>query len=95
VWLKFRIYSCSYNDCIYVSGETKKLEKLLNAASKEEGVLQEQQPLYIDQDDGKIKCYWYKDSFCGSVLLKHNDQHMQKSSAHDHVCPLAICIATL
>jgi len=60
----------------------KKLEKVFNAASKEEGILEEQQPLYIDQDDGKIKCYWCKDSFQGSVQLKHINQHVRKSSTH-------------
>lgn len=58
------------------------MEKVLNAAIKEEGILIEQQPLYVDYETGKIKCYWCKDLFCGSTLLKHINQHVRRSSTH-------------
>lgn len=60
----------------------RKLEKILAASSKEEGILAEQQPLYIDYDEKKIKCHWCKELFSGSAQVKHINQHLRKSSTH-------------
>ena len=55
----------------------------MNASLQEEGILDEQQPLYIDYEDEKIKCSWCKELFSGSYQLKNINQHVQKSSTHE------------
>lgn len=60
----------------------KRLEKILAASLKEEGILAEQQPLYIDYDERKIKCFWCKERFSGSAQVKHINQHVRQSSTH-------------
>ena len=55
---------------------------VLSAAIKEEGILQEQQPLYVDYEGGKLKCSWCKEQFCGSTTLKQVNQHLRKSATH-------------
>jgi len=54
----------------------------LSTSLQEEGIMIEQQPLYIDYYEKKIKCHWCKELFCGSVQLKHINQHVWKSSTH-------------
>jgi len=60
----------------------KKLEKILAASVKEDGILIEQQPPFIDYDEGKIKCFWCKELFCGSAQLKYVNQHVWKPTTH-------------
>ena len=55
----------------------------MRASLQEEGILTEQQPLYIDYKENKIKCLWFKELFCGSIKLKHINQHVRKSSTHE------------
>jgi len=58
------------------------LDKILAASVKEDGILTEQQPLYIDYDEGKIKCFWCKELFSGSEQLKYVNQHVRKAATH-------------
>ena len=56
------------------------LEKLLEKATKEEGI--SDQPLYIDELEKVIKYQWCGDQFKGSVQLKHINQHVKKAAFH-------------
>ena len=60
--------------------DMEKLEKILEKATKEEGV--SEQPLYIDEVDKVVKCQWCGDEFKGSVQLKHINQHVKKAAFH-------------
>ena len=56
------------------------LEKLLEKATKEEGI--SDQPLYIDELEKVIKCQWCGNQFKGCVQLKHINQHVKKAAFH-------------
>jgi len=58
------------------------MDEMLKKAEKEKGFLSEEQPLYVDEDDLKIKCTWCGIRFNGSQQLKHVNQHVRKSSYH-------------
>ena len=62
---------CSYLVCMWFQ---RILEKILRSILQEEEILTEQQPLYIDYEEKKIKCSWCKELFCGSIKLKHINQ---------------------
>lgn len=62
--------------------DMKNLKKLLEKATKEEGISATEQPLYIDEDDEVIKCHWCGDQFKGSMQLKHINQHVKKAAFH-------------
>ena len=54
----------------------------MDKASKETQLITDEQPLYIDESDRKIKCKWCGDLFKGSISLKHVNQHVNKAVAH-------------
>ena len=51
-------------------------------AEKEIGLPDEEQPLYIDEEDGLIKCKWCGKNFSGSQQMRCINQHVRKSAAH-------------
>ena len=73
----------SYTYYTYVELEAmQKIDKILDAAVKEESILIEQQPPHVDYDEAKIKCFWCKEIFSGSDQLKYINQHVRKSRTH-------------
>lgn len=51
-------------------------------AEKEVGLPNEEQPLYIDEEDGLIKCKWCGKNFSGSQQMRCINQHVRKSATH-------------
>ena len=57
----------------------KDLCAILEKAVKEDGVLE--QPLYISESEGVIKCRWCE-LFKGTSELKYINQHVKKAASH-------------
>ena len=57
------------------------LDKVLLKRTKEEGVSEEDQPLYIDTEVESIKCKWCG-LFKGSIEARVINQHTRNSKAH-------------
>ena len=55
------------------------MDIILAASEKEEGILIEMQPLYVDYEEMKIKCF---ELFSGSTQVKHINQHVWKLTTH-------------
>ena len=53
---------------------------VLESSVKEEGVTE--QPLYIDAEEGVIRCRWCGDLYKGSAELKHVNQYVKKAASH-------------
>ena len=51
-------------------------------AEKEVGLPDEEQPLYLDEEDGLIKCKWCGKNFSGSQQMRCINQHVRKSATH-------------
>ena len=58
------------------------MENTLANAEKEIGLPDNEQPLYIDVDDGLIKCKWCGKNFSGSQQMRCINQHVRKSATH-------------
>jgi len=58
------------------------MENTLANAEKEVGLPNEEQPLYIDEEDGLIKCKWCGKNFSGSQQMRCINQHVRKSATH-------------
>ena len=41
-----------------------------------------EQPLYIDVEEGVIRCHWCGDLYKGSAELKHVNQYVKKAASH-------------
>ena len=57
------------------------LDEVLKKCLKEEGIQEDDQPLYIDTETESIKCHWCT-LFKGSIEARVINQHVKKSKSH-------------
>lgn len=49
---------------------------------KEDGIGEDDQPLYIDTETESIKCHWCAGLFKGSIEVRAINQHVKSSKTH-------------
>jgi len=57
------------------------LEGILSKCRKEDGLAEDNQPLYIDMESESIKCKWCA-NFKGSIETRVINQHVKTSRTH-------------